>query len=278
LSAEGIRLHAIVLLHPGRPDRSVLLTAIERMLANRKPSIVFTKLEDGRVPVPADHAAQAIADAWEAANSSSFGVVAKGRGNTLVIVTEDRAGDMQGRLDFEWTFNPELADAFAELSVDLSEVLSAPLAVVSHQGPGRERAGWRSREGMHMLAVREAAGPKIAQYGLFRGLAGVAHRTVLGDELVAMFGEDRLASLPSELVYRHESGRWVLTPTEDPLEWTYERWCSGEAAIIEAFGPEHFFDPTSGALPSVVPKLPKVAPYPCRTRDLRTDEWVEHNR
>ena len=45
-----------------------------------------------------------------------------------------------------------------------------------------------------------------------------------------------------------------------------------------ALGPEHFFDPVSKALPAAAPELPKVAPYPCRTRDLKTDEWVQHNR
>ncbi len=109
---------------------------------------------------------------------------------------------------------------------------------------------------------------------MFRGPAGVAHRTVLGDEL----GENRLASLPAELACRHESGRWVLTPTEDPLEWTCDQWCSGEAAIIEALGPEHFYNPETKALPTVAPELPRVAPYPCRTRIPKTREWVDHNR
>lgn len=177
-----------------------------------------------------------------------------------------------------WQFDPALAEGFVDLLVDLSELTSSPLAVLSHEGPGRERAGWQSRVSLHRQAVRDALRPGPAQYGLCRGLAGVAHRMVLGDELVAMFGEDRLASLPGELASRHDAGRWVLTPTEDPLEWTYESWCPGEAAIIEALGKEHFYEPATNALPSVVPELPEVAPYPCCTKDLETDEWVEHNR
>lgn len=87
-------------------------------------------------------------------------------------------------------------------------------------------------------------------------------------------GENR--STAPELAHRR-SGRWVLTPTDDPLEWTHDRWCPGEAAIIEALGTEHFFDPSTGTLPSVVTDLPEVAPYRCRTRDAGTDVWVEHN-
>jgi hypothetical protein len=248
------------------------------MLAHRQPAIVFTKLEDGGAPVPAEHPAQAIVDAWDTAGSLTFGVLAKGRGNALVIVAQDRAGDMQGKLNLRWALDPALIDGLVELLVDLSELLSSPLAVLSHEAPGLDRAGWRSREGSHMQALREAAGPNFPQYGLSQGLAGVAHRMVLGDELMAMLGEDRLASLPPELAQHHPGGRWVLTPTDDPLEWTYEKWCEGEAAIIQALGPEHFFDPVSKALPTVVPELPKVAPYPCRTWDPKAKEWVEHNR
>lgn len=278
MSTERARFDATVLLHPGRPFGSVLVGAIELMLAHPALPIAFTRLEDGGAPVPADHPAEAIVEAWEAYGHSSFGVLAKGAGNTLVIVAEDRPGCVQGRIALRWQFDPALGEAFVALLADLSELMSSPLAVLSHEVPRHERAGWQSRVSMHRMAVREALRPGPAQYGLCRGLAGIAHRTVLGDELVAMFGEDRLGSLPGELAHRRESGRWVLTPTDDALDWTYAQWCRGEAAIVEALGKEHFYDPATGALPSVLPELPEVAPYPCRTRDLETDEWVVHNR
>lgn len=44
-------------------------------------------------------------------------------------------------------------------------------------------------------------------------LAGVAHRMILGDELEAMFGEERLAALPAQLAHRHQGRRSVLSPT-----------------------------------------------------------------
>lgn len=278
VNAERHKLDAIVLLHPGHPFGSVLVAAIERMLAHQEPDVVFTRFEDGGAPMPVHHTAEAIVDAWEAYGHSGFGVCAKGPGNTLVVVTEDRAGCVQGQLALRWQFDPELLDGFVDLLVDLVDLMSSPLAVLSHQGAGRERAGWQSRVSMHRLAVREALRPGPAQYGLCRGLAGVAHRTILGNEVAAMFGEDRLASLPSEMAHRRGPGRWVLTPTDDALEWPYEQWCPDEAGIIETLGPVHFFDPISGALPSVVPDLPKVAPYACRTLDPKTDEWVDHNR
>lgn len=278
MSDDQPRFLANVRLHPGRPDRSILVAALERMLSHREPVIAFTRLESG-ARLPPDHPAQAIVDAWEGAGPGTpVGVVAEGRGNTLVIATKDRVGDLQGVLDISWTFDPGLTEGFVELLVDLSELLSSPLSVLSHEGGGPERRGWLTREHLHLMAVRETADPdKIVQYGLFRGLAGVAHRMVLGDDLVALLGQDRLAALPSELAHRR-GDRWVLTPTAEPLEWTAEEWCPGEAAVIEGLGPEHFFDPVSKALPKVVPELPKVAPYPCRTWDPTAKEWVEHNR
>jgi len=245
-----------------------MVAVLERILAHRDPVVTFNRMEDGGTPVPADHPAQAIVEAWEAYRPSAFGVTAKGRCATLVIVTRNVPGDVLGRLSLSWQLDPVLTDGFVDLLADLSVLLSSPLAVLSHQDlPGRP--GWKGRESAHLSALEEALGPGV-QYGLHRGLAGVAHRMVLGDELVAMFGEDRLRSLPGDLASRHGSGRWVLTPTLDPLEWTCDHWWQGEAAIIGALGPEHFFDPVTRALPSVVPEIPGVAPYPCHTRVPRT--------
>ena len=277
MTGTGPSFDVSVLIHPGRPNREIIVAVLHRMVSNREPVITFTQLEDGGKPVPADRPAKAIVEAWEGYPSPSFGVKAKGRGNTLVIFTRDFAGDLQGGLQLIWKLEPALADGFVDLLADLSVRLSSPLAVLSHDDVAG-RPGWRGRQNSHKYALREALHSRAVRYGLFRGLAGVAHRTVLGDELVAMFGEERVASLPAELAFRHTSGRWVLTPTEDPLDWTCDEWCPGEAAIIQALGPEHFYNPATKALPSVVPELPKVAPYPCRTRDPETNEWLEHNR
>lgn len=266
-----------VRLHPGRPSQAVMVAALKRMLDHRDPAIAFTKLEWSDIEVPADDQATRIVEAWETADCpAGFAVEARGRSNVLTILTEDWSGDVQGALVLDWTFDPALGDGLVELVVDLSVLLSSPLAVLSHKDAAGGRGGWQSRVGPHRAAVRAATRTGSVFYGLYLGLAGVAHRMVLGDELVAMFGEDRLAALPPELAHRR-NGRWVLTPTDDPMEWTYDRWCPGESAIIEALGREHFFDPSTGALPTVVPDLPEVAPYRCRTRDPATGTWTEHN-
>ena len=259
MTDSAVLFLAEVQLHRGRPDRAVLLAALERILANSEPPIVFTRMEESGQKVPRDRPADAVVDGWEAAGCPvAFGVQARG-GGTVAISTTDVAARGLGNLSLYWTLEPALDDGLVGLLVDLSRLLSSPLAVLSHTGARLERAGWRSREGAHMVAHRQVHGR--GAYGLHLGLAGVAHRTVLGDELVAMFGEDRLAALPPELVHRRQ-GRWVLTPTDDPLAWTHDRWCPGEAAIVEALGPEHFFDPATGTLPKVVPELPPHAPYP----------------
>lgn len=276
---KGVFLDGRVLLHPGRPHRPIMLAVIERMLAHRDPPIVFTRLEDGGIPVPADHSAEMIVDAWDPCNvcgAGVFGVEANGRGNLLAIAPRNWAGHQQGRLSLYWQFDLTLTDGLVDLLADVSNLVSSPLSVLSHQHEDfRVWMGWEARVGSHRQAEREASSQP--RQGLSAGLAGVAHRMILGDEVVAMLGEDRLASLPGEWAQRHKSGRWVLSPTVDPLEWTYERWCPGEAAIIEALGPRFFYDPVTKSLPTVVPDLPEVAPYPCRTRKPRTGECVEHN-
>ena len=145
--------------------------------------------------MPRDDPAGAVVDGWEAAGCPpAYGVAARGgTDHTVVLSTVDRLVGTLGVIDVYW-LDGSLTDGLTALLVDLSEVSSSPLAVLTHAGRGLERAGWTSREGEHMLAVEASQGPVF--FGLRLGLPGVAHRTVLGDELVAMFGEDRLAALP----------------------------------------------------------------------------------
>lgn len=279
MTERQLRLDAVVGLLPGVPHRLVLVPVVERVLAHERPRVAFTELDDGGRKVPAEGAAEAVVDAFEAYQQyGSFGVVAEGPAtpprNTMVITPRKWAGPVQGGLSFTWDLDPSLTEGFVDLLADLSVMLSAPLAVVSHRGGVIDQAGWTSRVNRHIDAIR--ADPQgDGRYGLCRGLAGAAHRMVLGDELAAMFGEDRLGSLPASMARRHRSGRWVLSTTEDPLAWTHDRWCPEEAAVVEALGPEHFFDPLTGSLPTVTPTVPEVAPYRCTVEDPTTRAPVE---
>lgn len=271
MSSEG-RLESEVLVPPGLPQRSLLVAVFERILAHRNPPVVLTRMSDGGPRIAGDHPAEAIVDTWNGFGTS-FGVVAKGRGNRLFASLSHWAGH-QGVFSFDWTIDGALADGFVDLLADISELVASPLAVISHRDvPGRR--AWTNRQWEHMNDIRVAE--PGAPYGLHRGLAGVPHRMVLGPELVAMFGEDRLASLPADLARRHPGGRWVLTPSTDLLAWTADARCPGEAAIVEALGPEHFYDPVTRALPTVFPDLPQVAPYPCQAKTPGIDEWVAYN-
>ncbi len=280
MTTQRVRLHALLRLLPGLPHRSVLVPVVERVLANERPPVVFTSLEDGGQKVPAEGTAEYVVDAFEAYQHGAFGVVAKGpatgRRNTMVITPEEWAGPVQGGLSFNWELDPSLTEGLVDLLADLSVLLCAPLAVLSHRGGVLDPVGWSARVKAHTKAIR--ADPQgDGRYGLYRGLSGVAHRMVLGEELVAMFGEDRLGSLPGSIAQRHRTGRWVLSTTEDLLAWTDDRWCPEEAAVIEALGPEHFFDPQTGRLPTVAPEVPEVAPYRCTVVDPTTREPVELN-
>ncbi len=79
MTEPRLRLHARLELLPGVPHRSVLVPVIERVLANERPAVVFTKLDDGGRKVPAVGTAEAVVDAFEAYQHGPFGVVAKGR-------------------------------------------------------------------------------------------------------------------------------------------------------------------------------------------------------
>jgi hypothetical protein len=187
-------------------------------------------------------------------------------------------GGIEGRLTIRWPLVPGVVDGFVDLLVDLVDLLCSPLAVLSHEFDWRSPGGWRTRETRHHFAIKKnRTDNKAVRYGLFRGLAGIAHRMVLGDELVAMFGEQRLASLDPSQGHRCASGHWVLATTAEPLDWTDDRWCPQEAAAISLLGPEHFFEPERGTLPTVVPNLPGVAPYRCRTWDVTSKRWVWHD-
>lgn len=277
MSGEALGFDLTVKLHAGHPHPSIVERALQRLLDQDRPAISFTAIPGSKVRVPKQGAARAVAEAWAADGNRAFEVSAEGTGHSVTMVVIDRAGDFQGTFNVGWSLDPSLSDDLTGLLVDLADLLCSPLAVLSHQGSWRQRTGWRSRVGSHQLAVREADRPGPGQYSLSRGLAGLAHRTVLGPELVAMLGEERLARLPASQAERRGDGRWLLSTTDDPLDWTFERWCPEEAAVIEALGPEHFFDPETGRLPTVMPTLPPLAPYRCSYLEPDTNERVEHD-
>jgi hypothetical protein len=274
-------LVAIVFLHPGVPDRAVVHSALERIVANDNPPIRFKAIEGagGRLPADGAAAANAIADAYAASDEWVFGVDGREPSSSLVIAATRTPNGVQGALTLGWPLAPGVVDGFVDLLVDLVDLLCSPLAVLSHEvDGGLSPGGWGSRETRHHLAIKKTrTDNKVVPYGLFRGLAGIAHRMVLGDELVAMFGEQRLASLDPSQGRRYASGHWVLATTAEPLDWTHDRWCPQEAAAIDVLGPEHFFDPEHDTLPKVVPTLPGIAPYRCRTWDVTSKRWVWHD-
>lgn len=141
--------------------------------------------------------------------------------------------------------------------------LEAPFAYLDHLG----FETFRDRQNHHRSIFQDQKGPgEDKRFGVFRGLSGIAWRSVIGPDLVRFFGQDALASLKPSLARKIDDGVWVLTPCSLPDEWSSKIYCEGEREIIEALGRDKFFDPDTGALPTLFPDIRQMSPLPVKLR------------
>ena len=153
------------------------------------------------------------------------------------------------------------------------QVLQAPFGYVD-----LDADQFRGRDNSHIQLFQEGKTGSDRIVGLSRGLSGVPWRTAYGPALVDFFGVENLRSLPSELANEIADGFWLLSPCEQYEDWDPDHWCPGEEQIIETLGREKFFDPATGALPTVYASLPPVASIPVKTKQPGSDGvWEFHN-
>lgn len=135
-----------------------------------------------------------------------------------------------------------------------ARVTASPFAFLD-----RFEGGFGDRHESHRAEYQQDKQGQDRMFGLLRGYSGVPWRTVLGPASVDFFGVEALDALPAELGRELSPGYWMLTPCEQPDDWTAEQYCDGERRIIETLGADRFFDPVTNALPTVVPTLPELS-------------------
>ena len=123
----------------------------------------------------------------------------------------------------------------------------------------------------------QAALASIGQSGVVAprrlGLMGIAPVTWFGQPWIDAFGgDDVFMSLPANWTARTRHG-WKVYGVADPLDpadFEPHRWSDRERALIEAFGPQHFFNVETGQLAAVAPELVGRRTYPIYIRDDST--------
>lgn len=148
-------------------------------------------------------------------------------------------------------------------------VCDPAFAVASYGESFRER--YRMRDAAAVEALGEAG--VIAPRRL--GLMGVAPVSWFGQPWVDAFGgDDVFMALPANWVERTRHG-WKVYGVADPFdpdEFHAEGWSDRERALIEAFGPKHFFNVETGEMAAVAPQLNGQRPYAIYLKDDSTGD------
>lgn len=113
-----------------------------------------------------------------------------------------------------------------------------------------------------------------------RDLFGIAPVQWFGSAFVEAFGGDSVfEGLPDGWAEKVAPGLWKVFGVEDPEDpeaFVVERWSDRERALIEALGPEFFFNVETGELASEFVEIPIATQYPVYLWDELAGELVVH--
>ena len=252
---------------PGIPATDLVVEAVVALV---RPLIVGASLtiDDGPTLTDATFEAQL---AEFLAERPSFTARGTGRTEMTVRWVDVVAPGLPrtGSLHTYKTVAVDEIDALVESMVAATRTLHAPWAYLDQFDHG-----FRDRVDRHRSIYQHDRTGAERVFGLLRGFTGIPWRTVLGPASVAFFGTDALASLPDNLARHIDDDYWLLTPGAHPSDWSPETYCDDERHIIEALGHEKFFDPDTGELPRVLPRLPDVASIAVTARERDAEgEW-----
>ena len=140
-----------------------------------------------------------------------------------------------------WLPSPDIEEreASVEMISELVRLVNCPFGFVSALDGAQSASGFSRRRKSHRVIFQRGKAKGDGQFGICRGLSGVPWRMVLGPALIDFFGEQDLASLPADLAQKQDNGTWLLTPCENPQDWTADTWCPGEEAIINPVSYTH---------------------------------------
>lgn len=113
-----------------------------------------------------------------------------------------------------------------------------------------------------------------------RDLLGIAPVQWFGPAFVEAFGGDSVfEGLPDGWAERVKPGLWKVSGAEDPEDpdaFQVESWSDRERALIEALGPEFFFNVETGELATEFVEIPIASQYPVYLWDDAAGELVIH--
>lgn len=113
-----------------------------------------------------------------------------------------------------------------------------------------------------------------------RDLLGIAPVQWFGSAFVDAFGGDSVfEGLPDGWAEKVAPGLWKVFGVEDPQDpdaFEVERWSDRERALIEALGPQFFFNVETGELATEFVEIPVATQYPVYLWDDAANELVIH--
>ena len=158
----------------------------------------------------------------------------------------------------------------------LASLLELQYVAISHK-----HRTTRDRTPLLMTAAQAelGIGPGIKR-AQKRDLLGIAPVQWFGSAFVDAFGGDSVfEGLPDGWAEKVAPGLWKVFGVEDPEDpdaFEVERWSDRERAVIEALGPEFFFNVETGELATEFVEIPIATQYPVYLWDDAANELVIH--
>lgn len=204
---------------------------------------------------------------------ASFGINASGRAK----VFESVRAVFQGRdSHVSWKIGSQSLDAAVATVDALTDNWQAEEGGCSLGASTADRWGKRDLEIHKSDLNRHQQNLRWVKRDLF----GIAPVQWFGSAFVEAFGGDSVfEALPDGWAEKVAPGLWKVFGVEDPEDpdaFEVERWSDRERALIEALGPEFFFNVETGELATEFVEIPIATQYPVYLWDDAANELVIH--
>ncbi len=263
-----------VITGSGIPAPEFFRAVVERVMADDGIGVSYNRLEGGpRLSKDPTVAAAEVTEAWSTKRFQ--GPFVESKVDELFFYPDFVKSKRRtsSAIHLQVPYEPGAMAVLDRLMVDLVEMCSAHYGFItlndSDKGVNERGVGFDERA-FDMCEVSRVERPQDGRgCGSHMGLAGVAQRLVLGQLFVDLLGAGRLEALDPAQGSAVGDGLWMLssTPVDEFEQWNVDRYCDGEAAIIEALGPEYFYEPLTKRLPEKRPEVDELAPFAVKLYD-----------
>ena len=204
---------------------------------------------------------------------ASFGINASGRAKVFESV---RAVFQERDSHVSWKIGSQSLDAAVATVDALTDNWQA------EEGGCSLGASTADRWGKRDLEIRKSDLNRHQQNlrWVKRDLFGIAPVQWFGSAFVEAFGGDSVfEGLPDGWAEKVAPGLWKVFGVEDPEDpdaFEVERWSDRERSLIEALGPQFFFNVETGELATEFVEIPVATQYPVYLWDDAANELVIH--